>query len=232
MSHPARTALVLQGGGALGAYEPGAARRLYKDEAFAPEPAPGLKPLAALEAFWQKITVSGLFLPPPLRPYASVLGNPNFFVPRLDYYALPTWTNIYDTGPLRQTLSELVDLKALADPKAAPGLLVSATDVEAGQIAYFYSGEKGLSLDHTVASGSLPPLFPMTVIGDRPTGTAAYSTIRRSAPCSTGSIARWARTGPYMSSICFRIRHRSPAICRRSRRGPKTSNSPTGPWKM
>ena len=130
-------------------------------------PAPGLKPLDALEAFWQKITVSGLFLPPPLRPYASVLGNPNFFVPRLDYYALPIWTNIYDTEPLRQTLSQLVDLKALADPKATPGLLVSATDVEAGQIQYFYSGEKGLSLDHIIASGSLPPSFPMTVIGDK-----------------------------------------------------------------
>jgi NTE family protein len=184
MAHPARTALVLQGGGALGAYELGAARRLYKDEAFAPDviagvsigaitavllarPAPGLKPIEALEAFWQKITVPGLFLPPPFRPYASVLGNPNFFVPRLDYYALPTWTNIYDTGPLRQTLTQLVDLKALADPKAAPGLLVSATDVEAGEIAYFYSQDKGLSLDHIVASGSLPPSFPMTAIGGK-----------------------------------------------------------------
>jgi predicted acylesterase/phospholipase RssA len=184
MAHPARTALVLQGGGALGAYELGAARRLYKDEAFAPDviagvsigaitavllarPATGLKPLEALEAFWQKITVSGLFLPPPFRPYASVLGNPNFFVPRLDYYALPSWTNIYDTEPLRQTLSGLVDLKALADPAAVPGLLVSATDVEEGEIAYFYSHDKGLSLDHIVASGSLPPSFPMTVIGDK-----------------------------------------------------------------
>ncbi len=181
MAHPARTALVLQGGGALGAYELGGARRLYKDEGFALDviagvssgaitavllarPATGLKPLEALEAFWQKITVSGLFLPPPFRPYASVLGNPNFFVPRLDYYALPTWTNIYDTEPLRLTLSGLVDLKALADPAAAPGLLVSATDVEEGEIAYFYSHDNGLSLDHILASGSLPPSFPMKVI--------------------------------------------------------------------
>ncbi|HUB63526.1 MAG TPA: patatin-like phospholipase family protein [Methylocella sp.] len=184
MAQKARSALVLQGGGALGAYELGAARRLYQDEAFAPDiiagvsigaitavllarPAVGLKPLEALEAFWQKITVAGLFLPPPLQPYASALGNPNFFVPRLDYYALPTWTNIYDTEPLRQTLSQLVDLKSLADPQATPGLLVSATDVEAGEIAYFYSHDQGLSLDHIVASGSLPPSFPMTVIGGK-----------------------------------------------------------------
>ena len=184
MPRPARTALVLQGGGALGAYELGAARRLYKEDAFAPDiiagvsigaitavllarPALGLKPLEALEAFWQKVAVSAPFLPAFLRPYASALGDPNFFVPRLDYYALPNWTSLYDTEPLRQTLSQLVDLKALADPKAAPGLLVSATDVEAGQIEYFYSREKGLSLDHIIASGSLPPSFPMTVIGDK-----------------------------------------------------------------
>jgi NTE family protein len=184
MSHAARSALVLQGGGALGAYELGAARRLYQDDHFAPDivagvsigaitavllarPAKGLKPLEALEAFWQKITVSGLFLPPPLRPYASVLGNPNFYLPRLDYFALPSWTNIYDTEPLRHTLAQLVDLDALADPSASPGLLVSATDVEEGQIEYFYSRDKGLSLDHIIASGSLPPSFPMTMIGNK-----------------------------------------------------------------
>ena len=124
----------------------------------------GLKPLEALEAFWHEITVSGRFLPPPFRPYASVLGNPHFFVPRLDYYALATWTNIYETEPLRLTLSGLVDLKALGDPAASPGLLVSATDVEEGEIAYFYSHDNGLSLDHILASGSLPPSFPMKVI--------------------------------------------------------------------
>ena len=41
---------------------------------------------------------------------------------------------------------------------------MTATDVEKGQIAHFYSGEHGLTLDHIVASGSLPPSFPMTPI--------------------------------------------------------------------
>jgi len=181
MSHPAHSALVLQGGGALGAYELGAARALYEKDDFVPDviagvsigaitavllarPAQGLKPLQALEAFWQKVAVPGLAFPQTLRQYASILGNPNFFVPRLDYFALPTWTNIYDTAPLRHTLAQLVDLEALADRTADPGLLVSATDVEEGQINYFYSREQELSLDHIVASGSLPPSFPMTVI--------------------------------------------------------------------
>jgi NTE family protein len=181
MSVALRSALVLQGGGALGAYELGAARRLYEDDGFAPDviagvsigaitavllarPARGLKPLEALEAFWRQVTVSGWFFPPFLRQYASIFGNPNFFVPRLDFFALTSWTNIYDTGPLRRTLERLVDLDALADTRAVPHLLVTATDVAAGRIEYFYSGKRGLCLDHIVASGSLPPSFAMTMI--------------------------------------------------------------------
>jgi predicted acylesterase/phospholipase RssA len=181
MAQLARTALVLQGGGALGAYELGAAKRLYQDGTFAPEliagvsigaitasllarPAPGLTPLQALQAFWDEVTVSGWLYPLLLRPFASAFGNPHFFVPRSDIAAMLAWTSLYDTSPLRQTLAGLLDLKALADPKAEPGLLVNATAVEAGQVAYFYSGDDGLSLDHILASGSLPPSFPMTVV--------------------------------------------------------------------
>jgi NTE family protein len=181
MSHAARTALVLQGGGALGAYELGAARALYENGDFAPDiiagvsigaitaallarPAQGLKPLQALEAFWAKVGMFGSLLPASV--YASLFGNPNFFVPRHDYFSCLSWTYIYDTSPLRQTLSQLIDLAALADRNAFPGLLVSATNVEEGQIKYFYSREESLSLDHIVASGSLPPSFPMTSVNN------------------------------------------------------------------
>jgi len=184
MARTAHSALVLQGGGALGAYELGAARALYKDGDFAPDviagvsigaitaallarPGGGREPLAALEAFWQKVTVAGVLFPPQLRPYASFLGNANFFLPRLDYLALPTWTYFYDTAPLRRTLEDLVDLRALADRDARPKLLVSATDVTEGQIAYFRSDREALTLDHIMASGSLPPAFPATAIGEK-----------------------------------------------------------------
>jgi len=186
MAGRAHSALVLQGGGALGAYELGASRALYEDPSFAPDviagvsigaitaallarPAGGRKPLEALEAFWTEVTVPGTFLPPPLRPFASFLGNRKFFVPRLDYLVWPTWTYFYQTAPLRETLAALVDIDALADPNARPKLLVSATDVEEGEIVYFHSdGEGGpLTLDHIMASGSLPPAFPETVIMQR-----------------------------------------------------------------
>ena len=121
----------------LGAYELGAARALYRGGEFAPDviagvsigaitavllarPGGGREPLQTLEAFWDKVTVPGVLFPPQLRPYASFLGNPNFFLPRFDYLALPTWTYFYDTAPLRRTLEELVDLRALADRHAVP----------------------------------------------------------------------------------------------------------------
>lgn len=187
MAGTPHSALVLQGGGALGAYELGAARALYEGGNFAPDviagvsigaitaallarPGRGRKPLEALEAFWREVTVPGTFLPVPLRPFASFLGNRKFFVMRTDFLVWPTWTFFYETDPLRETLRELVDVDALADPKAVPKLLVSATDVEEGEIVYFHSdGEEGpLTLDHIRASGSLPPAFPETVIKGRP----------------------------------------------------------------
>ncbi|MGA7807844.1 patatin-like phospholipase family protein [Bradyrhizobium sp.] len=182
MTHPARTALVLQGGGALGAFEFGAVRALYEKN-LAPDVIAGVsigaitavllarpaggKPLDALAAFWKKVTVPGELLPPPLRPYASFWGNPHFFTPRLDYLNWLTWTYFYHTEPLRRTLGELVDIDKLQQPGADPLLLVSATNVAKGEIEYFDS-RQGLQLDHIMASGSLPPAFPMTVIDQPP----------------------------------------------------------------
>jgi NTE family protein len=180
---PARTALVLQGGGALGAYEFGAARALYEEPDFAPEliagvsigavtaallgrPADGLKPLEALRSFWDEVREPGLLFPPLLRPYASFFGNPRFYEPRPDFLNWPNWTYFYSVAPLRRTLADLINFTSLADRDAAPELLVSATDLEDGQIQYFYSREKSLSLEHILASGSLPPAFPSTMIRD------------------------------------------------------------------
>jgi NTE family protein len=180
-------ALVLQGGGALGAFEFGAARALFEQK-IAPDvvagvsigaitavllarPVERLGPLGALEAFWKKVTVPGLLFPAPLRPYASFFGNPHFFTLRPDVFAWPvtgfSWTYFYDTQPLRDTLAELVDLERLKRSDAEPRLLVSATNVKEGQIQYFDSADGGLSLDHILASCSLPPAFPMTDIGDQ-----------------------------------------------------------------
>jgi NTE family protein len=177
-------ALVLQGGGALGAFELGVARVLYAEQGYRPDLIAGVSigaitaailarpkngdPMASLETFWREVTVAAEWLPAPLRRYGAAFGNPRFYMPRPDWWALPHWTNFYDTAPLRLTLAELVDFDALADPSAMPRLLVTATNIEEGQIETFSSGDGGLTLDHILASAALPPGFPMTTIGKVP----------------------------------------------------------------
>jgi NTE family protein len=187
VARPASAALVLQGGGALGAFEFGAARGLFEQKitpdviagvsigaitaVLLARPVERLGPLGALETFWKKVTVPGFLFPAPLRPYASFFGNPHFFTLRPDFLAWPitgfSWTYFYKTQPLRDTLAELVDLERLKRSGAEPVLLLSATNVKKGQIEYFDSSKGGLSLDHVLASCSLPPAFPMTDIGDQ-----------------------------------------------------------------
>jgi len=183
-------AVVLQGGGALGAFELGAMRRLYRgpkpDAAAAPVFAPhivagvsigaitagllarpkGRTGIAALEAFWNQVAIPDLALFPGWAKAASVFGNPSFFVPRSDYLEFASWTSFYDTAPLKRTLEKLIDTQALARVGAEPRLILSATDVKAGEIHYFDSATTSLSLDHILASGSLPPSFPITDIAD------------------------------------------------------------------
>jgi NTE family protein len=121
-----------------------------------------LPPLQALKAFWDKVTVHAPFVPPAFRPYEAFFGNSNFFIPRSDFWSWPTWTYFYHTSPLHRTLRDLVDIDALARKGEKPELLVSATNVTEGEIAYFCSKDQGLTLDHVMASGGLPPAFPMT----------------------------------------------------------------------
>jgi predicted acylesterase/phospholipase RssA len=183
MDDPALTkALVLQGGGALGAYELGVARVLLGEHNYRPDLVAGVSigaitavllarpkggdPLAALEAFWKQVAVPAPLLPDKLKPYAANFGNPAFFMPRLDVWNALAWTSFYSTEPLRRTLAGLVDETALADPTAMPRLLVTATDVKAGEITPFWSGDAGLTLDHILASGSLPPSFPATDVAE------------------------------------------------------------------
>ena len=191
-----RTAIVLQGGGALGAYEFGALKALYeKRSGFKPAVVTGISigaittavlagakgdPIRALDRLWrEKLTVL-----PPLPPvfqqayqqfvptqiqrvqeqFLGLMVNPGMYRPRLDNLYAP-WlsTSIYDLAPLRQTLSELVDLRKLNDggTRAAVGAIQIGTSL----IKYFDNHNGGLSFERVMASGSLPPGFPMTEVG-------------------------------------------------------------------
>ena len=180
-----QTVLVLQGGGALGAFETGVVKALESENIF-PDIVAGVSIGAlngaiiaanprhateALESFWRELTVA----PPPL-PFEDLrraatasqilmFGVPNFFKPRwmppFDG-AFECWTSFYDVSPIRRLITKYVDFKAL---KLSPvRLLVGAVDVATGRLEVFDGYVDDLTADHVLASGSLPPGFPWSVV--------------------------------------------------------------------
>lgn len=179
-----QTAIVLQGGGALGAYEFGVLRALYEQRpGFSPVAVAGVSigaitaavlggakgdPVAALDTLWRrKLTVAAPGpVPGPVDRSLALFGNPGMYEPQVGLWTTP-WpllTSIYDTAPLRTTLGELVDPGRLnAD---APRVVVGATNVRSGEMEFFdRDSPGGLTFEHVAASGSLPPSFPATPIG-------------------------------------------------------------------
>jgi NTE family protein len=188
-------ALVLQGGGALGAYQGGVFQAM--DEAgIAPDwlcgvsigaincaiiagNAPGER-LSKLRGFWEMITPDRLAWPAPDGDLprqrandassfsALAFGQPGFFTPNLPgpLFSLPgsrQATAFYDTTPLRQSLLDFVDFDRLND--GAVRCAVGAVSVASGNFAYFDNAAMTLQPEHIMASGALPPGFPMIEIG-------------------------------------------------------------------
>ena len=133
-----RTVLVLQGGGALGAYQAGVFEGLA-EAGLAPDWVAGVsigainasliagnpvgRRIERLHAFWSRITASTAHWPRvPLRAWqgaeqkagaaaALLFGQPGFFRPHapLDWLRPTPPVSYYDTAALRATLEELVD---------------------------------------------------------------------------------------------------------------------------
>ncbi len=186
-----QTVLILQGGGALGAFECGVVKAL-EERGVRPDLVAGVSSgalnaaiiagnprnaAAALEAFWRELSLDTLDAPhEALRRALSswqslVFGSPNFFRPRwfqlvLSLDQLPThWTSFYDPSPLKATLSRYVAFAKLRDSPVR--LLLTAVDVETGELATFDSYVDDITPEHILASGSLPPGFPWTTIGGK-----------------------------------------------------------------
>ncbi len=185
--------LVLQGGGALGAYEAGAVKCLYDSGmecaivAGASSGAANAVTLAAaktyppdeLEAMWNGLKTADILVPPPVGPvqHVGAMAVPHMYRPRLDYWRLPTWTYAADNTPLKETLERL-DWDQVRDPDHMR-VFVSASDIENGKTVYFSNlfPKKELpgpeypavhfGVEHVLASGSFPGGFPWTVIDGR-----------------------------------------------------------------
>jgi len=188
--------LVLQGGGALGAYQAGAYEVLARagreadwvagisigaiNAALIAGNAPERR-VARLREFWQRVTAGAPTTAwagrdGPLRAWANEwaalwtawYGLPHFFRPRIDIAGAHDGAgspSLYDTGPLRQTLAELVDFDRINDGPTR--LSVGAVDVESGALVFFDSRRQRLRLEHVMASGALPPGFPAVVVEGR-----------------------------------------------------------------
>ncbi len=179
------TAIVLQGGGALGAYEYGVLQALFEQRpGFKPVAVAGISigaitaavlggaksdPITALGTLWrEKLTVPpGVpagWIPSQIDQSLAAFGNPGMYLPNIELFTAP-WalTSIYNTAPLRQTLTELVDPATLNDEQTR--VFVGATNIGTGELEFFDSRRRGgLTFEHVAASGSLPPGFPMTRI--------------------------------------------------------------------
>jgi predicted acylesterase/phospholipase RssA len=178
--------LVLQGGGALGAFELGVIECLL-DNGVRPDVVSGVSigalnaavlagskhddPRVELRALWADLTT--LTLPPPfdgLNEDVALFGNSGMYTPRLDYQNAWWWTNLYDTAPLLATLGKHVDFRRLRPESSSerttgqrsPRLILTATNLDSGRLDSFDSRHMEIRPAHVVASCSLPPAFPIT----------------------------------------------------------------------
>jgi NTE family protein len=180
--------LVLQGGGALGAYQVGVYQAMHEagiepdwvigtsigaiNAALIAGNAPSER-LPRLEEFWRRVEhgellslitggsgVGALFA-----NFVTVAaGLPAFFKPNpwaffnVHQQLGPEAAGYYSTAPLEATLAELVDPDRLNS--GAPRLTVGAAKVSTAEMQYFDSRDSRLTLKHVLASGALPPAFP------------------------------------------------------------------------
>lgn len=198
------TVLVLQGGGALGAYQAGVYEGMT-ERGITPDWVTGVsigaingaliagnpveRRLERLHEFWDRLSSGPLLSGNPLMTFAgfdplrtglnrlsaltaATFGVPGFFSPRMPppLFApdgTPGALSIYDTSPLRKTLEELVDFDLL-NHRQRVRLSVGAVHVTTGNSIYFDNRDHGITADHIIASGSLPPGFPAITIKGEP----------------------------------------------------------------
>jgi NTE family protein len=138
---------------------------------------------ASIKRLWHEITLKPLpYWPSDLQATFSLFGNPGFWRTRNDFHRYSRWTNLYDNSPMYETLIRVCDFDRLNDPSFIR-LAVTATNVQTGDQVSFsnYAANPDalhyvtprisrvrIAPAHIIASGSLPPGFPMTVIDGVP----------------------------------------------------------------
>lgn len=186
--------LVLQGGGALGAYQAGVYQALT-EAGIEPDWVIGTS-IGAINAgliagnspenrmervaeFWTRVQGEPLRqIPGAASMFGSWAANAmtitcgvrGFFEPNpLAFLGMQVplgseHAGYYSTQPLERTLEELIDPVRLNAGR--PRLTVGAANVQTGQMRYFDTRDMPLTIRHIMASGALPPAFPAVRIDE------------------------------------------------------------------
>lgn len=168
-------ALILSGGGARGAYECGVYKALW-DRGIVPDVlvgtsvgainaaaiAQGTDPQTLIDMWLSLSTPDSWLYFDRLKKARAMMGNKHVFKPRKDFWNIANWTYLYDTTPLRRTLARYFDLEKLRTAKKR--LVIMAVDIVKGECRSFSNHQ--ITLDHVLASASLPIIFPWTRIGN------------------------------------------------------------------
>ncbi len=128
-----------------------------------------------LEAFWKEAS-SRLVIAPPATDLVTrrafnefsaattaAFGVPGFFTPRpllpsLLFSREAQNASVYETRPLRDTLTQLVDFDRINGGDVR--LSVGVVNVRTGNFRYFDTDAEEILPEHIMASGALPPGFP------------------------------------------------------------------------
>jgi NTE family protein len=194
--YPGQTALVLQGGGALGAYQVGVYQALH-ETGIEPDWVIGTsigaingaiiagnppeRRMERLDEFWSMVRSDKATSFWGIWPsVASTMANANivangiegFFAPNPDAaWGAHTPLGVeraayYRTAPLQETLAALVDFGCLNTHRTR--LTLGAVNVRTSEMHYFDSRDMALDARHVMASGALPPAFPAVRIDGDP----------------------------------------------------------------
>jgi NTE family protein len=198
-----QTVLVLQGGGALGAYQAGVYQGLSEagiepdwvigtsigaiNAALIAGNKPGDR-LDRLKEFWDRVRHRSHAATDWLSAFGNVFANlgvvtqgvPGFFQPNphaiwgIHHPHDAGQAAFYSTDMLRSTLGALIDMDYLNSKQVR--LTVGAVNVGTGNMRYFDSRDMALGVPHVMASGALPPAFPAVEIdGERYWDGGIYS---------------------------------------------------------
>ena len=189
-----QTVLVLQGGGALGAYQAGAFEALASS-GFEPDWVTGVsigainsaliagnppeRRVERLREFWDRATAGSPFVPPAaldaLRPWfngvsfagTATFGIPGFFMPRIvpPFFAPEGKPEALSYYSTAPLKETLLEL---ADfdliNSKRVRLSLGAVNVRSGESVYFDNHRIEIVPEHVMASGALPPGFPPVTI--------------------------------------------------------------------